>query len=62
MALGASPCVKSEKYSKQAGMAMAKEMLALGINMNLAPVLDINNNPDNPGIGVTLITEKTSIW
>lgn len=30
--------------------AMAKEMLALGLNWNLAPVLDINH-PDNPGIG-----------
>ncbi len=61
MALGASPCVKSEKYSKQAGMAMAKEMLALGINMNLAPVLDINNNPDNPGIGVRSYGEDVNL-
>ncbi len=30
--------------------AMAKEMLAMGLNWNLAPVLDINH-PDNPGIG-----------
>ncbi len=30
--------------------ALGKEMLALGLNWNLAPVLDINH-PDNPGIG-----------
>ena len=30
----------------------AKELKALGINMNLAPVLDVNNNPLNPVIGV----------
>ncbi|GAB4275385.1 MAG: beta-N-acetylhexosaminidase [Candidatus Rifleibacteriota bacterium] len=30
--------------------AIGKEMLALGLNWNLAPVLDINH-PDNPGIG-----------
>ncbi|MDN5279993.1 MAG: beta-N-acetylhexosaminidase [Clostridiales bacterium] len=30
--------------------AIAKEMLSLGLNWNLAPVLDINH-PDNPGIG-----------
>ena len=30
--------------------AMGKEMLSLGLNWNLAPVLDINH-PDNPGIG-----------
>lgn len=30
----------------------AKELLDVGINFNLAPVLDINNNLDNPVIGV----------
>ncbi|MFS8501030.1 MAG: beta-N-acetylhexosaminidase [Caldicoprobacter sp.] len=30
----------------------AKELKALGINMNFAPVLDVNNNPLNPIIGV----------
>lgn len=29
----------------------AQELRALGINFNLAPVVDINNNPDNPIIG-----------
>ena len=32
--------------------ATARELRALGINMNLAPVLDVNNNPANPVIGV----------
>lgn len=30
---------------------IAKELLKLGFNMNLAPVLDINSNPKNPIIG-----------
>ncbi|MFS0785583.1 beta-N-acetylhexosaminidase [Shouchella sp. 1P09AA] len=30
----------------------AMELRELGINWNLAPVLDVNNNPDNPVIGV----------
>lgn len=34
------------------GMIMGKELKGLGINMNLAPVLDVNNNPLNPIIGV----------
>jgi beta-N-acetylhexosaminidase len=34
------------------GEIMGKELGALGINMNLAPVLDVNNNPLNPVIGV----------
>ena len=29
----------------------AQELRAVGINMNLAPVLDVNNNPANPIIG-----------
>lgn len=34
------------------GKIAGKELKAIGINMNLAPVLDINNNPLNPVIGV----------
>lgn len=34
------------------GLYMAEEMDALGINVNYAPVLDVNTNPLNPGIGV----------
>lgn len=30
----------------------AKELKAVGVNFNLAPVMDINNNPQNPVIGV----------
>lgn len=35
-----------------AGRITARELRALGINFNLAPVLDINNNPHNPVINV----------
>lgn len=31
---------------------MADELAFMGINMNFAPVLDVNTNPDNPVIGV----------
>ncbi len=34
------------------GFATGVELKALGINWNLAPVTDINNNPSNPVIGV----------
>lgn len=34
------------------GDLMGQELQVLGINMNLAPVLDVNNNPKNPVIGV----------
>lgn len=49
MALGA--CA-SEELTEQVSRQMGLEIRALGINMNLAPVLDVNNNPANPVIGV----------
>lgn len=48
MALGATG---SEEYAEAVGRAMAAELLAIGVNMNLAPVADVNNNPANPVIG-----------
>jgi beta-N-acetylhexosaminidase len=33
------------------GTALAREMSAVGIHMNLAPVADLDTNPDNPVIG-----------
>nr|WP_245252242.1 beta-N-acetylhexosaminidase [Paenibacillus sediminis] len=35
-----------------------KELRELGINMNFAPVLDVNNNPGNPVIGVRSFGES----
>lgn len=35
-----------------AGKLTARELLALGINFDLAPDMDINSNPQNPVIGV----------
>ncbi len=49
MALAATGSVAHARA--EAGV-MAEELSALGINMNLAPVLDVNTNPDNPVIGV----------
>ncbi|MFD1848627.1 beta-N-acetylhexosaminidase [Oceanobacillus bengalensis] len=40
------------------GLATGKELKALGINWNLAPVLDVNNNPNNPVIGVRSFGES----
>ncbi|MBI5524999.1 MAG: beta-N-acetylhexosaminidase [Deltaproteobacteria bacterium] len=35
----------------EVGKAMATELLASGVNVNLAPVLDVDSNPQNPIIG-----------
>ena len=37
----------------------AAELRALGINVNFAPVLDVNNNPANPVIGTALVRAPT---
>ncbi|SDI48607.1 glycoside hydrolase family 3 protein [Natribacillus halophilus] len=49
MALGAG---NNPAMSKRVGRTIGAELEALGINMNLAPSFDVNNNPDNPVIGV----------
>jgi beta-N-acetylhexosaminidase len=38
-------------YARAVAQAIVDELQVLGINMNLAPDLDVNNNPDNPIIG-----------
>jgi beta-N-acetylhexosaminidase len=49
MALGA---IGSEQVAYEVALATGRELQALGINMNLAPDVDVNNNPANPVIGV----------
>lgn len=48
MTLGA---INSTALTREIAQATGREMKALGINMNLAPVADVNNNPANPVIG-----------
>jgi len=38
-------------FSRQIGRLLAKEIKSLGFNLNFAPVLDVNSNPQNPVIG-----------
>lgn len=40
------------EYAYAAGLITGRELHALGVNFDLAPVFDINSNPDNPAIGV----------
>jgi beta-N-acetylhexosaminidase len=42
---------KSSELAYAAAATIATELRAVGINMNMAPVLDVNSNPDNPVIG-----------
>lgn len=38
---------------------MSKELNSLGLNMNFAPVLDVNTNPKNPVIGIRAFSSNT---
>ncbi|MET3543865.1 beta-N-acetylhexosaminidase [Paenibacillus favisporus] len=49
MSLGATG---NPDFTYRVSAISAQELHALGINMNFAPVLDVNNNPRNPVIGV----------
>ena len=48
MALGATD---STALAERAGEITAVELAAVGVNLNFAPVMDVNNNLDNPVIG-----------
>ncbi|MFP4478042.1 MAG: glycoside hydrolase family 3 protein [Candidatus Izemoplasmatales bacterium] len=58
MTLAAS---NKSKNSYISGKLMGEELKALGINMNLAPSLDVNNNPHNPVIGVRSFSDDVQI-
>ncbi len=48
---------QAQQYAEQMGAITAAEALAIGINWVLAPVVDVNNNPDNPAINVRAFGE-----
>ncbi len=49
MAMGATG---SEELAYRQGTVTARESRALGVHWVYAPVMDVNNNPDNPVIGI----------
>ena len=55
MAIGATGAAE---HARRWGLATARELRTLGINMNFAPVLDVNNNPGNPVIGTRSYGER----
>ncbi|MDR0667492.1 MAG: serine hydrolase [Prevotellaceae bacterium] len=48
MALGA---IADDRLIRQMGEAVGEQCRRIGVHLNFAPVVDINNNPDNPVIG-----------
>lgn len=49
MTLGAA---RMPELARQVGIAQARELRSVGVNLNLAPVMDVNDEPLNPVIGV----------
>ncbi|MEG3897097.1 MULTISPECIES: glycoside hydrolase family 3 N-terminal domain-containing protein [unclassified Microcoleus] len=52
---------KADRYAEQMGAVTAIEARAIGLNWILAPVVDVNNNPDNPVINVRAFGETPEI-
>ena len=44
------------------GKILGQEMTAMGFNTDFAPDVDVNNNPDNPVIGVRNIQAFSGTW
>lgn len=49
------------QYAKSMGAITAQEAIAIGINWLLAPVVDVNNNPDNPVINIRAFGQNSEI-
>ncbi|MFH7243692.1 MAG: glycoside hydrolase family 3 N-terminal domain-containing protein [Spirulina sp.] len=51
----------AEAYAEAMGSVTAEEALAIGLNWVLAPVADVNNNPNNPVINVRAFGDTPEI-
>ncbi len=40
------------EWAEESALAMGSELKAVGVNLNLSPVVDVNSNPRNPVIGI----------
>ena len=52
---------QAQAYAEAMGVITAQEALAIGINWILAPVVDVNNNPENPVINVRAFGETPEV-
>lgn len=58
LALGAT---RSQALAEKAGELTAIELAAVGVNLNFAPVMDVNTDPRNPVIGVRAYGESPTL-
>lgn len=57
MAIGATG---SSEGARETARICGEELRMIGVNMNYAPCLDVNNNPDNPVINVRSYGDRSS--
>lgn len=58
MAIGAT---RSEDDAYDSGYVIGRELKSLGINVNFAPTVDVNNNPNNPVINLRSISSNPDL-
>lgn len=58
MALGAAGKAEGARAT---AAACGEELRLLGVNMNYAPCIDVNNNPDNPVINVRSYSDRSDV-
>ena len=58
MALGAT---RDPDLARRVGYAIGRELSAVGININYAPVLDLNTEPRNPALGTRAFSDDPSV-
>jgi beta-N-acetylhexosaminidase len=58
MALGATGSIE---LARKTGRALGRELATMGVNVNYAPVCDVNSNPQNPNIGIRSFGEDPAM-
>lgn len=58
MAIGATFHKHGVKYAEKTAQQMADVLYTLGFNVNFAPSVDVNSNPDNPIINVRAFSQS----
>lgn len=56
-----SAAASIENATYYTGKMLAEDMIRLGMNLNLAPSLDVNNNPNNPVINVRSYSDDPEV-
>jgi len=50
-----------DRLAERFARALARELLAVGITMDFAPVMDVHTNPENPVIGDRALSERPEV-